>query len=222
VADICQPLANVGLIPTAAEPRRALRRGREPALRVEKRDPFHSAEGLRGARAARGAHRENSQFGDAPQDFSQNSCNTSSPSVKLLKRRRSLHLGAVRLCCPPRRGGRPAVLGGFVFTLSIGHRARDDGAHHPKNLSKSPSNSLRRNILPATYLFLIFCARNPTYPNENKDLGEGGGGYRSPSEIPFWESEDSPRRHGGFGKKAALNGPIRTRAECNGGNFRRC
>ena len=53
----------------------------------------------------------------------------------------------------------------------------------PSRSSEISPNSLFRNILPASPLFLIFCARNRAYLYENKDHGEGEGVGWKPTPI---------------------------------------
>ena len=61
-------------------------------------------------------------------------------------------------------------------------------AELPSRLPKSSPKSLFCYILPVSYLFPRFYARNARYLIENRDLRGRGVGGTSPHLFPFWES----------------------------------
>jgi len=134
-------------------------------------------------RSERSAQKEIPKTGTHRTISPQNACNTSSPFATLIKRRRSLHLDAVRLCCPLPRG-QPAVLGGCVSLRTTIHRARDR-AHHLGSLVITPLTPCCSRFYPQPTCFQDFAHRTVSILLKTRILGGGGGGVPSPPDIPI-------------------------------------
>ena len=66
--------------------------------------------------------------------------------------------------------------------------------HAPVQPKKIRPKSLFQNILPASPLFSVFCTTNPSYLQQNKDWGGGGGGVLHARYFPKMEKASSPWR----------------------------